>query len=357
MWIVGIILFNIIVAVLLEGFLGAIQRAEREENRQQEREAMQRAAGPLDPLLASLANFSSPTHLDSQIRLLFQLMDVDDSGSLSFHEMQEGMESLPLSPNVILSIEDWDSLTIGGEALDENQCMTAEAFQTAIRWQLMLYGQRLLAQRMSQAIQSDSDDPTTIFAMKICLMNVCQVPKMYDLDLKSLNGRENGQANNSPALKWDESHQATQVPGLQSIERKLDAIAKTIEVESRRAEEAINMAKEARDVSRSVLEYLHAQNQNSPESKTRNVDSARKSWIAPKTLTGRLSVDKMRGEQLGSRLQSMELAVDSVARGQGSSPLRPFAAMSWAEVSLGRGEDSERVGGERLTTEFGKRTV
>ena len=124
--------------------------------------AMQRAAGPLDPLLASLANFSSPTHLDSQIRLLFQLMDVDDSGSLSFHEMQEGMESLPLSPNVILSIEDWDSLTIGGEALDENQCMTAEAFQTAIRWQLMLYGQRLLAQRMSQAMESDSDDPTTI---------------------------------------------------------------------------------------------------------------------------------------------------------------------------------------------------
>ena len=134
---------------------------------------MQRMAMALDPLLATLANFSSPSHLSSQIALLFQLMDVDDSGTLSFHEMQQGMEALPLHPRVVLSIEDWESLTLNGSVLDEHKCMNKASFFTAIRWQLMLYGQRLLAQRMSQAIKTNSDDPTSLFAMKLCLMQVC----------------------------------------------------------------------------------------------------------------------------------------------------------------------------------------
>jgi hypothetical protein len=170
---VGIILFNIIVAVLLEGFLGAIQDKEREERDKLERQARMRQAMALDPLLATLANFSSPSHLSSQIKLLFQLLDVDDSCTLSFSEIQQGMEALPLSPKVILSIEDWDALTINGSLLDDEKCMDAAAFATAIRWQLMLYGQRLIAQRMTQAIKSNTDDPTSLFAMKLCLMQVC----------------------------------------------------------------------------------------------------------------------------------------------------------------------------------------
>ena len=170
---VGIILFNIIVAVLLEGFLGAIQGKEREERDRIERQARMRQAMALDPLLATLANFSSPSHLSSQIKLLFQLLDVDDSCTLSFSEIQQGMEALPLSPKVVLSIEDWDALTINGSLLDDEKCMDANNFNTAIRWQLMLYGQRLIAQRMTQAIKSNTDDPTSLFAMKLCLMQVC----------------------------------------------------------------------------------------------------------------------------------------------------------------------------------------
>ena len=148
--VVGIILFNIIVAVLLEGFLGAIQQQEREEAAKEEKEAMQRAAGALDPLLATLAHFQSPQHLASEIQLLFRLLDVDDSGSLSFHEMQQGLESLPLKPPVVMSIEDWEALTKNGTVLDEDSSLTSDAFMSAIHWQLMLYGQRLLGQRMRQ---------------------------------------------------------------------------------------------------------------------------------------------------------------------------------------------------------------
>jgi hypothetical protein len=157
--IVGIVLFNIIVAVLLEGFLGAIQQSEREEAAKEEKEAMQRAAGALDPLLATFAHFQSPQHLESEIHLLFRMLDVDDSGSLSFHEMQQGLESLPLKPPVIMSIEDWEALTMNGSVLDEENCLNIDAFKMAIRWQLMLYGQRLLGQRMRQVGPSTSALP------------------------------------------------------------------------------------------------------------------------------------------------------------------------------------------------------
>ena len=36
--------------------------------------------GAMDPLLATLANFTSPQHLTAQIQLLFCLWDVDDKG-------------------------------------------------------------------------------------------------------------------------------------------------------------------------------------------------------------------------------------------------------------------------------------
>jgi voltage-gated sodium channel len=148
--IVGIILFNIIVAVLLEGFLGAIQKQERDEAAKEEKEAMQRVAGALDPLLATLAQFQSPQHLNAEIQMLFQLLDIDDSGSLTFSEVQIGLEDLPLTPQILLTKEDWWTLTADVVTLGDDEGMSLEAFTTAIRWQLMLYGQRMVGQHMKQ---------------------------------------------------------------------------------------------------------------------------------------------------------------------------------------------------------------
>jgi len=36
---------------------------------------------------------------------------------------------------------DWESLSLGGSVLDDEQSMTCKAFHACIRWQLMLYGQ------------------------------------------------------------------------------------------------------------------------------------------------------------------------------------------------------------------------
>jgi hypothetical protein len=85
-------------------------------------------------------------------------MDVDNSGQLDFSELQQGLERLPLHPKLTLSIEDWEHCffcrEVQGVMQDsenlEGATITFFEFHNAIRWQLLLYGQRLLAQKMSQ---------------------------------------------------------------------------------------------------------------------------------------------------------------------------------------------------------------
>lgn len=90
-------------------------------------------AGPLDPVLASLANFSSPSHLRAQIDLLFQLFDVDDSGAVSHEEMSTGLGKLGYYPCIVMSSEDWETFTFHGQLLDGDDCLTADAFDVAMR--------------------------------------------------------------------------------------------------------------------------------------------------------------------------------------------------------------------------------
>lgn len=120
--IVCIIGFNIVVAVLLEGFLQSMVQESELEAIEEESRDNHRAAGALDPLLATLSNcwssalaaadFScfcssldyegcapnlavqSPQHLMSQLDLLFALWDVDDNGTVDFNEMNDGLRTL-----------------------------------------------------------------------------------------------------------------------------------------------------------------------------------------------------------------------------------------------------------------------
>jgi hypothetical protein len=47
--------------------------------------------GPLDPLLSSLANFTSPQHLQSQLDMIYTIFDIDDSGELDHDELNKGL--------------------------------------------------------------------------------------------------------------------------------------------------------------------------------------------------------------------------------------------------------------------------
>ena len=70
-----------------------------------------------------------------------------------------------------MSIEDWDNLTMNGAIMDEEGCLEFEEFQRAIRWQLMIYGQRMLGQRMKQV----QEFGPYVLVHSICISDVSEL--------------------------------------------------------------------------------------------------------------------------------------------------------------------------------------
>ena len=69
---------------------------------------------PLDPLLASLAHFSSTADLTAKIDELFYMIDANGNGTLNYEEIRSGLLSLEGCP-IRLSLEDLDRWDKYGE--------------------------------------------------------------------------------------------------------------------------------------------------------------------------------------------------------------------------------------------------
>ena len=171
-FLVGIVAINIIVAVLLEGFMSSMSRHDATKRIADEAREHHRCSGALDPLLATLANFTSPQHFKSQLDLIFTLFDVDDNGSLDFDEMKGGIQKLGYDPIILMSHEDWDAFTLQGLLENEDGEVDHGSFELAMRFQLAEYSQRLLANKMLQAIRGENEFAPILFAMKMAIMEI-----------------------------------------------------------------------------------------------------------------------------------------------------------------------------------------
>ena len=169
---VQMISFNIIVAVLIQGFTLFMHEDDTSKRMQDEAREHHKNAGPMDPLLATLANFTSPQHLKNQIDLLFSLWDVDDSGKIDYEEMHKGLLKLRYQPPLFLSSEDWDSFIHHGRMVDADGALDKESFEVAMRFQLDEYSQRLLANKMLQSVKDEHEQAPTLFAMKMALLEI-----------------------------------------------------------------------------------------------------------------------------------------------------------------------------------------
>jgi len=121
----GLVLTNVVVAVLLDEFIKAVQ----DEKQKLAEAAMVEAShafehkGPLDRLLAPLTHFNDHQDLRNKISSLFHSFDVNDSGLLTKTEMVNGVQS---SIGVLLSEEDCDEFGLnrkenyGGEVIHQN---------------------------------------------------------------------------------------------------------------------------------------------------------------------------------------------------------------------------------------------
>ena len=188
----GVLGVNVVVAVLLvrrrvcactrvcificthahtqEGFMSSMQAAEEAQRVATEIHEHHRAAAALDPLLATLANFKSPQHLSMQLELLFTLFDRDDGGAVDFGELQTGLRKLGYSPSIRFSAEDWEAFTLNGALCNGDNELAQPAFDAAMRFQLSMYSQRLVANKMQQHISAESEHAPMLFALKMVVM-------------------------------------------------------------------------------------------------------------------------------------------------------------------------------------------
>uniref|UniRef100_A0A6U5CI52 PH domain-containing protein n=3 Tax=Hemiselmis andersenii TaxID=464988 RepID=A0A6U5CI52_HEMAN len=160
-------LLQVVVAVMLENFGSASDR-EKEKQRKDKADATGRIVPhyALDPLLASLAHFNTSGDLSTRIGSLFQVLDMDDSMTLSYMELSEGLKKLKVKPMIYLSEEDFDAITCGRELCNEEGQITYESFERIMKIQLKLYVQRQMANAMELADRSGSQSSTVLFVLK-----------------------------------------------------------------------------------------------------------------------------------------------------------------------------------------------
>jgi len=149
----GVVLINIVVAVLLDEFITSVaaERAEFDrEQKEQQQTTVFRDRGPLDPVLDTIAHYGTAEDLTARIEALFQSLDVDESGKLSFREMWRGLQKLNFRPRIELTLDDFEALTDGGELCNDKGELGSTQFEEMIRRQLQRYSQRNLAYALDE---------------------------------------------------------------------------------------------------------------------------------------------------------------------------------------------------------------
>eukprot|EP00961_Rhodomonas_salina_P079051 1062924-Rhodomonas_salina.2 len=108
MLIVGIVLLNVVIAVLLDEFITSVAKDKAEERIKKEDDEVNEMA-VLDPLLCSLTAFNTSKDLSDRIKAIYNVLDSDESGGLSYSEFADGVRRLHTNVPIILSVEDYVS--------------------------------------------------------------------------------------------------------------------------------------------------------------------------------------------------------------------------------------------------------
>ena len=95
----------------------------------------------IDPILHNLCLCSTTSHVRRRLELLFDVMDVDESGEVSFEEMVTGLGKMELL-SATLTMDEYEVITRGGRYLSASGEFTKQAFCEAMLEQWTYYVQR-----------------------------------------------------------------------------------------------------------------------------------------------------------------------------------------------------------------------
>jgi len=155
---VGIILVNIVLAVLVDEFIKSVGEEKAADARLEEQRRMDSDFGPkkhescLEPLLKALASTDSKSELHQSLSDLFCLLDVQDRGEVSFHELLLGFFRMSARPaprcnggKIFFSRCSYVQFTLGLMDPDVGG-MDINGFRLAMHRQIQVYLQRQLTE-------------------------------------------------------------------------------------------------------------------------------------------------------------------------------------------------------------------
>jgi len=154
MVIAGMILVNIVIAVLLDEFLTTMSEERQLSATQQLNQASSFEDHVLDPVLEMLAQYHTPSNLKVSIKALFNRFDVDQSEAISYLEMSEGLRKMYLGRQVHFSTADWYDLMfdIGKPVLET---LSLQQFDEIMIEQLRRYIWRLVNRNLVHEHKSE----------------------------------------------------------------------------------------------------------------------------------------------------------------------------------------------------------
>ena len=186
--IVGVVLMNIVIAVLLNDFISMVEHEKAEarhqelERKEKERLLNSSGEGPLDKLITGLLNFTTQDDLRRRIFNLYQRLDLDDSGAIDLNELNAGLRKLdPNGSAMHLSQDDFNVLTNGRALLNEDGEVTPSNFETMMLTQIKGYSHRKIQAALARAMHDGSEVQDVVYGLKIIMASVDHMEAMHEL--------------------------------------------------------------------------------------------------------------------------------------------------------------------------------
>ena len=112
----SIVLLNVVVAVLLDEFMASVAHEKDEMMAEQQAEAeKKRITGVLDPITQRISSFDDLEDLRAKIQQIYEQLDDDQSGGLTFLEFKKNLKRLPQTSAINMTQDDLTSSAITGD--------------------------------------------------------------------------------------------------------------------------------------------------------------------------------------------------------------------------------------------------
>ena len=169
-FVVVYVLIPVFVAAILDGYRTATFIQSRSDQRHLRKKVAldsdNEVTMSIDSILHSLISCATSKHLDHKLDILFDVIDTDEGGGVSFEEMRNGFLKLSGGNSEALSLEEFEAITRGGEYLNECGEVERDAFKQVMGEQLRTYVQRKLAQYIIAVGKEDPSQELIFFALK-----------------------------------------------------------------------------------------------------------------------------------------------------------------------------------------------